>query len=117
MRGYPTRWKDQGAVHSARQAVPRARLRLARRNGTRSQSVLFPPRRNGPIALQEALRRSPPRTDSRDSLTMWLCEMHNGVNKRLGKPVFECSLASLDERWKSGHPDCDDDAPGDHFEH
>lgn len=47
------------------------------------------------------------RTDSRESLCMWLCEQHNIVNEKLGKPTFQCSMKNLDERWrKSSDPNC-----------
>ncbi|KAG8961159.1 hypothetical protein FRC03_005715 [Tulasnella sp. 419] len=40
-------------------------------------------------------------------LSKWLCDRHNDVNFRLGKPIFDC--AKTDERWKDGPPDgsCD----------
>ena len=46
-------------------------------------------------------------TDSRHSLTQWFCGMHNKVNAKLGKPLFDCSL--IDERWRDGWKDgsCD----------
>ncbi len=47
--------------------------------------------------------RNPPRVGSRRELTTWLCEIHNEVNDRLGKPMFDCS--KIEERWRSGPPD------------
>ncbi|KAI9599492.1 ERV/ALR sulfhydryl oxidase domain-containing protein [Syncephalis fuscata] len=37
----------------------------------------------------------------------WLCQMHNEVNERLGKPAFDCRR--VDERWRDGPADgsCD----------
>lgn len=29
-----------------------------------------------------------------------MCEQHNEVNAKLGKPQFPCELAVLDERWR-----------------
>lgn len=37
---------------------------------------------------------------------MWLCEQHNIVNRKIHKPVFECSMDKLDERWRKGRPEC-----------
>jgi hypothetical protein len=37
---------------------------------------------------------------------MWCCEFHNHVNIKLGKPVFPCSVAELDLRWKDGRDEC-----------
>lgn len=51
--------------------------------------------------LKDELQVHPPRVDSRKSLSMWLCEMHNEVNEILGKPVFDCS--KVFERWKIGY--------------
>jgi FAD-linked sulfhydryl oxidase len=39
----------------------------------------------------------PPRLGSRTEFATWLCELHNSVNVRLGKPVFDCS--QVFERW------------------
>ena len=36
-----------------------------------------------------------------------LCEQHNIVNKKLGKPVFSCDMQTLDDRWrKSKRSEC-----------
>ena len=57
--------------------------------------------------LQEQLKLTPPRTESQHQLTQWLCSVHNEVNKKLGKPMFDCSL--VDQRWRTGWADgsCD----------
>ena len=57
----------------------------------------------------EEIQKSPPDVSSREGLSKWLCEQHNRVNERLGKPAFDCSLKSTDERWKDGPGDgrCD----------
>lgn len=36
--------------------------------------------------------KTPPRVDSRHEIATWLCELHNSVNERLGKPIFDCTL-------------------------
>ena len=57
--------------------------------------------------FQQNIELSPPKTESRDDLCIWLCEQHNVVNKKLGKPVFQCTIEKLDERWrKSTDPKC-----------
>ena len=40
------------------------------------------------------------RVSSRAELSLWMCEQHNEVNEKLGKPAFPCSLAALDDRWR-----------------
>lgn len=59
--------------------------------------------------LGENMQLNPPDVSSRVSLSRWLCERHNEVNKRKGKPLFDCSIKSTDERWKDGPSDgrCD----------
>ena len=46
---------------------------------------------------------NPPRTGSRAELSQWLCEIHNEVNDRMGKPTFDCSRYT--ERWRTGPAD------------
>eukprot|EP01083_Nonionella_stella_P001686 4785_1 len=51
------------------------------------------------------MNRNPPRVDSQDVLAKYMCELHNEVNDRLGKPLFECTTENLNERWKTGPAD------------
>ncbi|KAL6428530.1 hypothetical protein ACFW04_007874 [Cataglyphis niger] len=57
--------------------------------------------------LREQLKRTPPETDSQEKLSQWLCRIHNVVNKKLGKPEFDCKL--VNQRWRDGWLDgsCD----------
>lgn len=48
----------------------------------------------------EELIRNPPRVESQEQLSQWLCEVHNEVNERLNKPTFNCGL--VNQRWKTG---------------
>ena len=59
--------------------------------------------------LHESIKASPPDVSGRVGLSKWLCNRHNEVNERLGKPVFDCSIEKTDERWKDGPSDgrCD----------
>ncbi|GKY94932.1 hypothetical protein MPSEU_000458100 [Mayamaea pseudoterrestris] len=55
----------------------------------------------------ENLKKSPVPAESRKGLCVWLCEQHNLVNEKLGKPFFSCDIKNLDERWrKSSRDDC-----------
>lgn len=67
----------------------------------------FYPCRDCADDLQEKLKREPPPTQNRSVLSQWLCQVHNEVNVKLGKPQFDCTL--LDQRWKDGWKDgsCD----------
>eukprot|EP00887_Chlorella_sp_A99_P002557 scaffold6.g2557.t1 len=51
---------------------------------------------------------SPPDVGSRTALQRWMCEAHNGVNRRLGKPTFNCAL--VEARW--GGLDCEEGDAG-----
>jgi len=51
----------------------------------------------------EELERNPPQVASQRDLSRWLCSVHNEVNERLGKPVFDCS--KVDIRWRTGPAD------------
>ncbi|XP_034831153.1 FAD-linked sulfhydryl oxidase ALR [Maniola hyperantus] len=57
--------------------------------------------------FQEDIKKHPPKTKSQDELAKWLCERHNTVNVKLGKPVLDCSR--VHERWRDGWRDgsCD----------
>ncbi|KAL7541589.1 hypothetical protein ACHAXR_011657 [Thalassiosira sp. AJA248-18] len=58
--------------------------------------------------FQKNIELSPPRTETRENLCLWLCEQHNIVNDKIGKPLFHCTMGNLDERWrKSSSPDCE----------
>ncbi|XP_043263985.1 FAD-linked sulfhydryl oxidase ALR isoform X1 [Colletes gigas] len=57
--------------------------------------------------LQEQLKHYPPQTDSQKKLSRWLCNIHNEINRKLGKPKFDCNF--VDQRWRDGWLDgsCD----------
>ncbi|XP_004873730.1 FAD-linked sulfhydryl oxidase ALR isoform X2 [Heterocephalus glaber] len=57
--------------------------------------------------IRERIGRNQPDTRTRASFTQWLCHLHNEVNRKLGKPDFNCS--QVDERWRDGWKDgsCD----------
>lgn len=50
--------------------------------------------------FQENIRISPTPVETRTELCQWLCEQHNLVNEKKGKPLFSCDMESLDERWR-----------------
>ncbi|KAG5518127.1 hypothetical protein PMAC_003313 [Pneumocystis sp. 'macacae'] len=39
----------------------------------------------------------------REELSLWMCQAHNEVNRKLGKPVFDCN--KWRERWLDGWKD------------
>ena len=54
--------------------------------------------------LRQHIIDKPPNTSSRDSLSLWMCQMHNEVNTRLNKPLFDCSKTR--QRWRDGVDNC-----------
>jgi len=50
--------------------------------------------------FQKLLANNPPELESKDTFIQWLCRVHNIVNERLLKPVFDCSVVK--ERWICG---------------
>lgn len=53
------------------------------------------------------LKQEPIQATSNHELSQWLCRLHNKVNDKLGKPIFDCS--KVNERWRDGWLDgsCD----------
>lgn len=54
--------------------------------------------------FQELVRRDPPIVSSGAEFSLWMCRTHNAVNRRLGKPTFNCDLVGA--RWAP--LDCDE---------
>lgn len=46
------------------------------------------------------LTKTEPVVDTQDKFGRWLCDAHNEVNVKLGKPKFDCNLWK--QRWKDG---------------
>lgn len=57
--------------------------------------------------FQQLIRELPPQVGSRMAASLWLCAVHNEVNKSLGKPEFECD--KLDQSYDCG---CGDEHGG-----
>ncbi|KAK0404193.1 hypothetical protein QR680_017333 [Steinernema hermaphroditum] len=57
--------------------------------------------------LRKDLQLNPPDLRDKKSFAQWMCEMHNRVNDKLGKDLFDCSRVF--ERWVDGWKDgsCD----------
>lgn len=47
--------------------------------------------------------RKPPRVESQQAFSYWMCEIHNEVNDRMGKEIFDCDKVTT--RWKTGPAD------------
>lgn len=57
--------------------------------------------------LARDLVEEPPLVTSSHDFSQWLCRLHNKVNLKIGKPLFDCSRVF--ERWRDGWEDgsCD----------
>ena len=57
--------------------------------------------------FMKMIKVNPPDTSSRQRFAKWLCDAHNKVNAKLGKPQYDCSL--VEGRWHGGFADgsCD----------
>ncbi|CAB3410615.1 unnamed protein product [Caenorhabditis bovis] len=57
--------------------------------------------------LRRDLKKDPPKLESREEFSQWMCQLHNKVNEKTGKPLFDCK--SVMERWRDGWKDgsCD----------
>jgi len=53
--------------------------------------------------FQKDIAEHPPKVETRSALSRWFCDRHNTVNRKLGKPEFDCDL--VDERWRDGWKD------------
>ena len=56
--------------------------------------------------FQQFVKENPPRVDNRTNFSLWVCELHNYVNEKLGQSSVICNINQLDERWKYGKPSC-----------
>lgn len=57
--------------------------------------------------MAAVMEEMPPRVDSRAAFSIWMCELHNHVNEKVGKPTFRCSLTELDEAWRTPSKACE----------
>jgi len=53
--------------------------------------------------FSHVVKACPPRVDSRQEFSQWMCRVHNVVNRSIGKPEFNCSFVT--SRWEG--VDCD----------
>jgi hypothetical protein len=56
------------------------------------------------LLLLAPFRRDPPVVSNGRDFAVWMCRTHNAVNRRIGKPAFNCDLVAA--RWAP--LDCDE---------
>ena len=47
--------------------------------------------------FKTVIEKYPPEVADSVSFQEWMCKVHNAVNEKLGKEIFDC--AKVDERW------------------
>ena len=50
-------------------------------------------------SFEESIRKCPPQVQSQTQLIKWLCFQHNIVNRKLNKPIFDCTKSNYEARW------------------
>jgi len=86
--------------------MPTASEKAAASHFVRSLSSLYPCKECA-HDMAEAIEQMPPRIDSRADFSIWMCELHNHVNAKIGKPAFRCNLKELDEAWRTASRACE----------
>jgi hypothetical protein len=51
--------------------------------------------------FRESIKKHPVRTENKEVLSVWVCERHNEVNEKLGKPIMNCD--KIWEKWGALH--------------
>lgn len=68
--------------------------------------------------FQQLLTKYPPQTRSRKTAALWGCDIHNKVNKRLGKPDYDCTTILEDYDCGCGSDEKEQDSTlGESMEH
>ena len=49
--------------------------------------------------FRRQIRKFPVRAENREALSVWVCERHNDVNEKLGKPIVPCDR--IWEKWSA----------------
>lgn len=95
---------------------PRKEHKLAMRNFVAALGQLYPCKLCR-THLQQQLRDldalAPVAVESRSTLVPWMCELHNVVNRDIGKEEYDCSLLNLDLMYLKDCGECEPAKKGD----
>nr|CCC92808.1 unnamed protein product [Trypanosoma congolense IL3000] len=58
--------------------------------------------------MRRYLEHKPPVVTDKLAVNRYLCEFHNAVNERVGKPVYDCDPMNVLRRWHPTFPDMED---------
>ncbi|CAD7077588.1 unnamed protein product [Hermetia illucens] len=98
-----------GLLHSISVTIPEHPTETQRRDLVNLMNSLaqFYPCEYCARDLRNELIKEPVDASSQHNFAQWLCRLHNRVNTKIGKPIFDCS--KVYERWRDGWLDgsCD----------
>ena len=75
---------------------PTEREKRDAKNLINAMATLYPCR-ECQTHFKTVIEKQPPEVESSVSFQEWMCKVHNAVNEKLGKELFDC--AKIDERW------------------
>ena len=55
--------------------------------------------------FKQVVAANPPQVKNKKEFSLWMCRVHNVVNRSLGKPSFNCDL--VESRWAG--VDCEEE--------
>lgn len=61
--------------------------------------------------MRDYVRQHPPDVRDKNAVSRYVCELHNEVNERLGKDLFDCTPDVVLRRWHPGYPSKMEDKP------
>lgn len=61
--------------------------------------------------MRDYVKQHPPMVSDKFAVTRYVCELHNEVNERIGKDVYDCDPMKVLQRWHPGYPDKMGDKP------
>ena len=61
--------------------------------------------------MRRGLVKHPPVVTSKREVSRYVCEMHNRVNRALGKDEYDCNPENVLRRWHPSYPHMDDIPP------
>ena len=74
--------------------VPTKRDKLLMRNFLDTLTEIYPCKLCA-VHMKSMFAKNPYKMNTRNEFKMYLCKIHNIVNKRLGKDIYECKIDNL----------------------
>lgn len=58
--------------------------------------------------MRQEVKAHPPVVDTKEGVSVYVCKLHNSVNKMLGKPEYSCDADEVLRRWHPTYPEMAD---------